>query len=182
MANDINGGSYAQYNDFDSYSYNCIKYLMENDEVVWKLLKHLTPDGWSGANLTLAEKGALIYNGTDDTSKFQVFLDEGAPDVITREDCIIRISPHSIYPENRVYGTVSMVFEVYTNYKVNTLSNYKTRTDSIVQRFIQVFNGATIGGIGKMFFDRMGSFADRAEWVGNIPFKGRWIIMSNKSP
>lgn len=181
MAYNINAGSYGQYDFFDEYSYTCIKYLMENDEVVWKLLKYTTPDAWDKADLTMAEKGALIYNGGDNTASARVFMDIGQPDVLTEETCIVRISPYSIFPDNRVVGTVSIMLECYSHYKVNHLSNYKTRIDMITKRLIQVFNGAQIGGLGKLFFDRVGSDSNRMENGSQLPFKGRWIIMSNKS-
>lgn len=182
MANNINAGSYATYDGYDELSYLCIKYLMDNDDVVWKLLKYLDRDAWSKPNLTESQKAELIYKGSDDASLYKVFLDSGVPDVITREDCIIRLSPHSIFPENRTIGTVNMVFEVYSHYHINTLSNYKTRIDMITKRFLQVFNGADITGFGKMYFDRMASAQDRLEAGGQLPHKGRWMIMSNKSP
>lgn len=186
MSNNIGQGSYAVYDGFDSLSYNCIKYLMDNDEVIWRLLYYKTPDAWdvtiAKPNLTQEQKGSLIYNGSDDTSKFNVFLDQGSPDVLTREDCIIRISPHSIFPDNRTVATLSMIFEVYCNYHINTLSNYKTRTDMIAKRMLQVFNGSTIEGVlGKLFFDRLGGEANRLEWGGQTPWKGRWMILSTKS-
>lgn len=177
----INSGSYAQYDFFDEYSYTLIKYLMENDEVVWKLLKYDTPDAWNKPDLTQSEKASLIYGGEDNTAAYRVFMDIGQPDVLTEEVCIIRISPYSIFPDNRVVGTTSIMFEVYSHYKTNHLSNYKTRIDMIAKRFIQVFNGATIGGLGKLFFDRVGSDSNRMENGSQLPFKGRWLIMSNKS-
>jgi hypothetical protein len=173
---------YAQYRGFDSLSYNCIEHLMNNDETIWKLLYDLTPNAWNRGDLTMAQKRSMIYQGQDNSADYKVYLDQGAPDVMTREDCIIRISPHSIFPENRVIATVSMVFECYCNYKVNTLSNYKTRIDMITQRFLQVFNGVAIDGmVGNLYFDRMGSESNRLEWGGQVPWKGRWIIMSAKS-
>lgn len=181
----INSGSYAQYDFFDSISYNCISYMIQNDELIWRLLYYKNEDAWKeppyNANLTPEQKAAMIYNGSDDTTKFNVFLDQGSPDVMTREDCIIRISPHSIFPENRTVGTINIILECYCHYHINTLSNYKTRSDMITKRLIELFNGTTIGGIGKMYFDRVGSQSDRLEWGGQTPFKGRWIIMSNKS-
>lgn len=180
MSNDVGSDAYAQYYDLDSFSYLCISHLLKNDEMVWKLLKYRTPDAWNLANLTTDEKRALIYDGSDDSSRFRVFLDSGSPDAIVAEECIIRISPHSLYPENRTVGTVNILFEVYANFHINTLSNYKTRMDMIMQRFIQVFNGENIGGIGRLNFDKMGSYGDRAEYVGQIPIRGRWLIMSNK--
>ena len=183
MTNNINSGSYAQYNDFDSLAYICVKYLMENDEVIWKLLKYNDHEAWKKPDLTEAEKQALIYNGVDNTADSRVFLDIGQPDVLTAEICLIRVSPYSIFPENRIVGTISMMFEVYSHYKINHLSNYKTRLDMVAKRFLQVFNGANIeSGIGKLYFDRLGSESNRLENGGQLPFKGKWIIMSNKSP
>jgi hypothetical protein len=180
-SSNINGGSYAQYDFFDEYSYTLIKYLMENDEVIWKLLKYDTPDAWNRADLSQVEKGSLIYAGGDNSATARVFMDIGQPDVLTEEVCIVRISPYSIFPDNRVVGTTSIMFEVYSHYKINHLSNYKTRIDMITKRLIQVFNGSLIGGLGRLFFDRVGSDSNRMENGSQLPFKGRWIIMSNKA-
>lgn len=172
--------SYALYNDFDSFSYKCIKYLMENDEVIWKLLDDNTPSAWNGTDLTSAEKAALIYDGSDDTSGFKVFLDQGQPDVQTGEVCILRVLPYSLNASNRVVGDMLMMFECYSHYKINHLDNYKTRTDMIIQRLLQVFNGATVGGIGKLHLDSMGTFGTRSELGGQLPFRGRWLLLGNK--
>lgn len=181
MTYNINSGSYAQYNDFNQFSYKCIKYLIENNESIWKLLKYNTADAWDKPNLTSEEKGRLIYAGQDNTSLSRVFLDNGQPDVWTDEVCIIRICPYSIFPENRTIGTISIYFEVYSHYKINHLSNYTTRVDTIAMDFLKVFNGINIAGIGKLFFDRMGSESTRLENGGQIPFRGKWILLSNKS-
>ncbi len=178
----INDGSYAQYEQLDEFAYNAVKYLMDNDEVIWKLLKYNDPDAWKKPNLTKEEKAALIYDGSDNTALFRVFLDQGEPDVNTFENCQIRISQYSLFPNNRVIGTNSMIFECYAHYKTNHLSNYRTRTDMIIKRFLQVFNGCdAIGGLGKLFFDRVASDSPRQEYAGQIPYRGKWVIMSNKS-
>ncbi len=172
---------YAKHAAFPFYAYECISYLMKENEMVWKLLKYLTPDAWRKDNLTLEEKAALIYAGQEDTSKYHVFMDSGQPDAVTREDCIIRIAPHALFPDNRVYGTNNLIFEVYSHYKINTLDNYTTRVDVITQQFIEVFNGALLNGLGRIYFDRMGSFTNRGEIGGQIPHKGKWLIFGNKS-
>lgn len=178
----INSGSYARYEQFDEFAYNCVKYLMDNDEVVWKLLKYNDPDAWNKPNLSKTEKAALIYDGSDNTAMFRVFLDQGQPDVNTFENCQIRISQYSLFPENRVIGTNSMMFEVYAHYKTNHLSNYKTRADMIMKRFLQVFNGCdAIGGLGYLYFDRQATESARQEYGGQLPFRGKWVVMSNKS-
>lgn len=181
MPTNINQGSYAQYKIFDSISYNCYEYLMLKNEMIWKLLYYDTPDAWNKPDLTKEQKGQLIYNGQDDLTLARAFLDIGQPDVWTKEICIIRISPHSVFPDNRVIGNVSVIFEVFCHYKMNHLSNYKTRIDIVAQNFLETFNGINIGGVGKLFFDRMASYDNRMETGGQLPFKGRWLIMSNKA-
>ena len=46
MTNNIGSDAYAQYEDFDSYSYKSksIQYLMEDDQVIWKLLAYNSSD------------------------------------------------------------------------------------------------------------------------------------------
>jgi hypothetical protein len=180
MANAVNSGSYAQYEDLDSFSYLAIKYMLDNDELIWKLLYYNTPDAWNKSNLTASQKTSLIYKGEDDTSSFRVFMDTGQPDSEKNEISIVRIHPYTINPNNRVWGSVTLMFEVYAHYKINHLSNYKTRNDMILQRFISLFNGTTIGGIGKLHFDVMGTLGVRAETVGQLPFRGKWLMMGNK--
>ena len=61
-------------------SYEILKYLILNNEDIWKLLKYTTPDALSKPNLTLAEKTALIYNGETDASPYRVFRQSCADD------------------------------------------------------------------------------------------------------
>ena len=114
------------YNDFqwfDEMSMNCINRLMDKSELVWKLLKYSTRDAWNRPNLTVAEKRELIYAGQDDESKYRVFSDIGQNDSWTIETCVIRISPHSAVGKNRTVGVVNMTFELFSHYKINTMSN-----------------------------------------------------------
>lgn len=174
---------YDSYNKFyriNEFAYNCISYLMDESELVWKLLKYNSSDAWNETNLTKAEKAALIYAGQDDNTLYRVFMDIGQPDAWVSEDCLIRISPYSISPDNRTVGTFTMMLEVYSHHKINTLSNYTTRVDTIMGEFLRVFNGFDIGGIGKLFFDRFGSYNDRVMPSGQTPFKGKWLLLSTK--
>ncbi len=174
----------SEYNEFyriDEFSYNCISYLMKNNELIWKLLYYNDPDAYSKSDLTQVEKASLIYDGSVFPKNFGVFMDGGNPDAIDWEKCILRIVPYRAMPENRVVGTLSMSFEVYCHYKVNTLDNYKTRIDVITREILKEFNGfELIGGIGKLYFDRMASQTDRMLITGQLPYKGKQIIMSTK--
>ncbi len=172
---------YNKYSRIDEFSYECIKHLMLNSEITWKLLKYPTRDAYREADLTQDQKAELIYSGQDDSSLYHVFMDGGSPDVVTREDCVLRIVPFAIYPENKVVGTLTMSFEVYSHYKINTLSNYKTRVDTITGEILKIFNGEFLEiGIGRLYFDRLASQSNRMSLSGQLPFKGKQIFMSNK--
>lgn len=175
---------YNTYTDFPNYSYKCIEHLVANNELIWKLLKYNTPDAWNLTNLTHAEKAALIWAGEGFSSDFRVFMDEGQPDSQLGEVCILRISPYGIFPDNRTVDTITVLMEVYSHYKINTLSNYTTRVDSIIQQLLEVFNGIPIealGSIGRLHMNKLGTSPSRMESSGQIPFRGKWILLGNKS-
>lgn len=175
---------YNFYTDFPHYSYRCIQHLISENELIWKLLKYDSPDAWSQSDLTHPEKAELIWNGEGDSSDFRVFLDEGASDVQMGEVCILRISPYGIFPDNRTVDTITILMEVYSHYKINTLSNYQTRVDTIIQQLLEVFNGEVIesmGSIGRLHMNKLGTSSTRMESSGQIPFRGKWLLFANKS-
>lgn len=170
--------AYNRFPTFAHLSYNCISHLMDNNNLIWKLLKHNTPDAWNESNLTMAEKGALIYKGEEDGSLFKVFMDTGLPDVWTTQGTILRVSPITVMPKNRTVSVIGMCFEAYAHYKINTLSNYTTRVDVIIQQILETMNGVEVGGLGKMFFDGLRDQSDRLYDAGKIPFKGKKVYLS----
>lgn len=172
--------AYATYDIFDELAYKCVAHLVVANETVWKLLKYNDPDAWKKPNLTQQEKASLIYNGNGEISDYRVFMDQGQNDVWNIEACVVRIGPYSVFPENRSVGTLYMMFEVFAHYKINHLSNYRTRVDMITKEFIKTFNGANIGGLGLLNFSRMENNQVRAELGGQIPSKGRWLLMGVK--
>jgi hypothetical protein len=178
QTSDIGKDAYNKYSSLADFSYNCVSYLLENNEMVWKLLKYTSPDAWNKSNLSHVEKAELVYAGQQDASGSRVFLDIGQPDVFTEEICVLRISPVSVVPKNRTIGLVSMMFEVYAHYKINHLSNYQTRIDLICQNLLDVFNGVEMGGIGKMFFDGVRSTDNKLTQGGVTPFRGKRLVMT----
>jgi hypothetical protein len=172
------------YNDFRAFSvlsYNCIKHLMDNNELVWKLLKYTDTDAWSKSNLSQAEKAALIYKGQQDTSQYNVFMDGKQPDVVMGEISILRIMPSYAVGMNRTVGFIEVSMEVFSHYKINHLSNYKTRIDIITEELLAVFNGSNVGGLGLMSFDKMADQSSRLFQAGQIPFGGKQIVFSTYS-
>ena len=170
------------YNDFTQLpqlSYNCIKYLMNNNELVWKLLKYNEPDAWQRDNLTQEEKASLIYSGQQDSSKFNVFMDDKQPDVMTEEVALLRIFPTYAVGLDRTIGLIEMAMEVFSHYKINHLTNYQTRVDTIVGEMMALFNGANVGSLGYMNFNRMADISVKLYEIGQIPFGGKKVIFAS---
>jgi hypothetical protein len=175
--------AYNPYSDLPNFSYNIISHLMGANEDFWRLIYYNDPDAWNvnvDANLTASQKASLIFNGTDDETKFRIFLDEGQVSAWLVEATIVRIFPYSIFSENRTVGTLTMAFDVFSHYRINTLSNYTTRIDTLSQIILQTFNGFYIGGLGKLTVDVLSNKQDRLYPSGQIPFKGKRITMSTK--
>jgi len=182
---DVNADSertaYNKYEGIDELPYKCVEYLMEHNEMIWKLLKYNSSDAYKKVDLTQEEKGALVYKGQEDATLYRVFMDIGMPDVWTQEACVLRCSLFEDYPDNRTVGTVLMLFEMYSHYKIHHLDNYRIRTDMMFQQVVKTMNGVAIGGIGRLHFDKMGYSGDKMYNGGQTPFKGKFLIMSNKS-
>lgn len=172
---------YAKYEVYPRFSYLCISHLIQYNESIWKLLKYSTPDALDQPNLSYDEKAAMIYKGQEDATLSRVFLDIGQPDVWVKETAIIRISPWGIRPETYYYGKLLMSLEAYSHNKINHLNNYQTRIDTIMHEFLKTFNGAEIGGIGRLFFNMMEDLSDKIANTGQIPFKGKQLFMSNQA-
>jgi len=172
---------YNIYSDFPLYSYNCITHLMDENELIWRLLKYNSADAWDKSDLTRSQKAALIWNGSGTTDDYRVFIDDGAPDSETKEVSLLRIYPFGLTPDNRTVGTVTIMMEAYSHHSINSLSNYTTRVDTIIQQLLETFNGAVIGGIGRLHFDKRGTGASRLEQAGQLPFRGKWLLFGNKS-
>jgi len=177
----VGENAYNNFEQFSKLSYNCIKLMMNNNELIWKLLKYTDPDAWSKSNLTQEEKGSLIYAGQQDTSEFHVFMDGKQPDVLVKEVSLLRIMPHTAVGVNRTIGYIEVSMEIYSHYKINHLSNYQTRVDTIAGELLSVFNGVDIGGLGLLSFNMMADQSLRLFQAGQIPFGGKKIIFGTHS-
>lgn len=183
MTIDIVQQSYNKITSLPQLSYNITSYLMDNDDLIWRLLKYTSPDAWNENvcnNLTKAEKGALIWKGFGKETDYRVFFDVG-DESWTDQATILRIMPVEVVPTNYVYGCVSIGFQVYTHKELSALSDYSTRNVSIIQRLIDVLNGADIEGIGRMFFNIKYSTRCRISVIGQPPMKGMSLIMAVNS-
>lgn len=173
--------AYNNFRQFSVLSYNCIKYLMNNNELVWKLLRWNDSDAWEKGDLTQKEKAAMIYAGQQDTSQYRVFMDSKQPDVLMTEVALLRIMPYYAVGMNRTVGYIEVSMEIFVHYKINHMTNYKTRMDSMAEELLATFNGSDVGGLGLLSFDKMADQSSRLFMSGQIPFGGKQLIFSTYS-
>ena len=180
--------AYNKYTLLPKVSYNIATYLMNNTnaELIWRLLYYTTNDAWNiniHPNLTKAQKGALIYKGDGMVNDYRVFFDAGMDNAWTTSNAMLRISPVTLDPTTYVYGIQCIRFEVYSHSTISMLSDYTARSLSIVQKLIEVLNGAEIDGIGQLFFNKKASNYCRVTGIniGNATYKGYELIMCNQN-
>ena len=182
---DLRQENYNKYTYLPNVPYKIISYLLKENELCWRLMKYTDPHAYrldtTHPNLTALQKGALIYDGVKNQSNCRVFLDYGQDDSWVEEVCILRVSVVGVIPTTHIYGNLSIGFEIYSHYKINTLSNYQTRVSMMVQQLVETFNGADLGEeIGRLYFDNS-NYRSKMVLLGAAPFKGAGIIMSNHS-
>ena len=179
-----NESSYNQYDGLQNFTLLIIQHLMLNNEDIWKLLKYDTQDALEKPNLTREQKAKLIYPGATggDMDDYRVFRTPYLDDLTTNQQAQLRVYLESITPDTRLYGTVDVNIEVICHVKMIELNDYQNRAESIVWQVIKTLNGADVGGIGKLFFDRNGSFYDliKMNRYNNRNFYGYTITMSTK--
>lgn len=179
-----NESSYNQYDGLQNFTLFIIQHLMLNNEDIWKLLKYDTQDALEKPNLTREEKASLIYPGASggDMDDYRVFRTPYLDDLTTNQQAQLRVYLESVTPDTLLYGTVDVNIEVICHVKMIELNDYQNRAESIVWQVIKTLNGAEVGGIGKLFFDRNGSFYDliKMNRYNNRNFYGYTITMSTK--
>ena len=178
----IGNVAYNKYKGLPLLAYTCITKLLSDNETIFKLLYYNDPDALLHANLSATEKASLIFKGGENMEDFKIFMDSGQSDAWTTESTVLCIYPYDIYPANRTIGVITLAFEVYSHYKINHLSNYTTRTDTIIQQLLYEFNGFNLGEVGRLEFDyKMGGIAQKVNSKGVTPYKGKYILMSTRS-
>jgi len=177
---DINKEIYNKFYELPNLSYNVASYLMENNEFIWKLLKYSEADAWDRPSLTKTEKRDLIYDGVKEETSCRVFFDLGQDDSWTVQATILRIAVLSVRPVNHIKAITTIGVEIFTHYKISTLSNYQMRNVAIAQSLLESLNGQEVGGgLGRLFFDSRASATCKLVTIGQIPYKGIGLNFSN---
>lgn len=173
---------YNKYSSTRGFGYSIIKYLMKNNEVIWKLLKYNTPDALDKPNLTLEEKRQLIWTGNGDSEDYRVFRSPFLDDAITSQISQLRIYNSVLSPDNRSIGTVDIGIECLCHDKIINLNNYESRVEVMIQEIISTINGRDIDGVGVLSFDKNMSMYDvcRMNIYNNRNFFGYTLWISVK--
>jgi hypothetical protein len=174
--------SYNKFINYGVLSYNIITYLMNNNEDIWKMLKHNTPDALGYSDLSILEKGDLIYSGETNSEPFNVFRDPFTDDAFEKQVCQLRIFPSSTNPENHITAIQDIQIQIVCHVKINYMDDYAMRMDRMIEEILKTLNGADIGGLGVMYFNKDRSRTNsimRGSNVGNNKnFLGALITMS----
>jgi hypothetical protein len=180
---DIVKDSYNKFSQLPLLPYNMIAYLMQRSELIWRLLKYNDADAWlensTHPNLTESQKALLIYDGKKRQTDCRIFCTTGLSSGWSEQVCQLRISVLEAIPTNKIYGAVTIGIEVYPHDLINTLSNYQTRADTIAQQLIEVFSGAEVGGLGRLFFDASQNSRTKISVIGSSPYVGKGITLTN---
>lgn len=173
--------AYNKLPNLPFYPYNCVAHLLRTDEDMWKILRYNDPDCLNKPNLTMTEKTNLIYKGEPDESIFRLFLADGEINAFVSEASILRIFIYSVYPENRTVATVTIAFDLFSHFRTQSLNDYTSRTERMSEIILRRFNGEQIPDVGQMFFDVLGNKEIRDFGQGQIPFRGKRLLLSFKS-
>lgn len=162
--------------------YKVLERLMTDTkaELIWKLLKYNENDAYSKTNLTLKEKSELIYNGSGDISKYNVFLDPYIDEATVQQKTFLRIYNGNNYPEDHIKSIQEVVFEIYCHPAISTLKNYQDRIDTIIQCIFETLNGADTGQLGHLYYNDSTRANCKILILGTKPYKGKYFVLGTR--
>ena len=162
---------YNSLTSLPSIPYKIIEYLIDNDEIIWKLLKYNDYDALSKPNLTTNEKLDLVWQRNLPQEDFGVFLTNLVEDAITKSKSILKVYQYYIHPKDLYTSTVVYAFDFLYGGKMS-LVEYNgipvSRGDLFINRILTVLNGAYVGGVGKLIFlDDLSRYSLAKSVIGN---------------
>jgi len=181
----INTDGYNKFTLFPLVSSEIIQFLLEHEELIFKLLFYNDADAYKNdpahPNLTISQKRALIYKGSGDQSDYRIFMGIGMDSAFTSQATILRITPSRVVPVERTIGNMTVTLEIYSHSQIDTLSNLEQRSNMIAQRLIELLNGQTVGQLGPLWFSRGSKYNNDSEMIigASLPFKAVIIKMCN---
>lgn len=152
-------------------AYNILMYLVNNNEIIWKMLKYNDYDALSKPNLSISEKLDFVWK-FGKQEKFSVFLTGLVEDAIAESKSILKIYQYYIHAKPNSYISTA-VFAFDFLYGGNmALINYEgvpvSRGDLFVNQILDTLNGVDIGGVGTLVFnDDLSRYISERYVIGN---------------
>jgi hypothetical protein len=179
---------YNQYVGFAQIPYKIMEYLMVSNSTIWKLLKYNQSNALQQADLTAAEKRALVYGGqpvTTENNPYRLFTVRFIDDAMTAEMTHLHIYMNRVVPSNAQVGSIDICFDVFCHNKIAVLSypNYKpNRYDVMFEELMKTLNGKDVDTLGRLYFNGDGlsraSNGRLLSFSSNGIYQGYQIVMS----
>lgn len=150
---------YNQLNAMPYIPYRIISYLANDPkaEDLWKLLKYNTEDALLKPDLTLDEKIELICKNNANQNDYSVFFTRLIENEQTIERTIIKLYKINTIPDSRLQAICPYSFDILTGAKT-VVVDYNgipcSRLDVIESILAQSLNGADVGGVGLLEYNR----------------------------
>ena len=136
--------------------YKILEYLAKNNENIWKMIKYNSYDALSYDNLSMSEKLSYIWK-TGAQEDFSVFLTNIVGDAICEEKCILKCYDYYIQATDAYISTPIFAFDFLygvTMALVDKDGIPVNRGDLFINEVLSTLNGAEIGGVGKLMFNK----------------------------
>lgn len=138
--------------------YSIFKYLMLNNENIWKILKYPTRDCLSKPNLTIEDKKSLLWEGQSDETKYNVFFKPLVGDEMISETTQMRINKVHMSPDNLFLSTNTYEFMFLIGRSIAIIDYNDVpcpRIDVLEEEILNTLNGKyELGTAGSFQFNR----------------------------
>lgn len=176
--------SFNVYTEMPSIPFKIIRYLVENNDDIFKLLKYDTMDALTKDPLSIDEKLDLLYTDQDSEDGYRVFLKPLVDDAIPNACSQLRLYKVSMSPEDNLNGVVCYEFDIICGAKISHVYDREgipcSRIDLIEMELLKMLNGYDEFGFGYLQFNKelSRSCTERLAISNSKTFFGGSLVMA----
>lgn len=189
------GNTYNKFEQVRGASNTIITYLMQNNQNLFKLLKHIEPqkNPYAQPDMSFSEKVAMVaknsYDVKDSVSKNILFITE-TREAFTTNVAQLRVEVDTVKGITSYTGFMNIWFQIIVPISADVMENTaitgERRTDSIFLELVETLNGVDIPNSGfhsPMFInsnapDRAGQENGSYRKQANTDYTQRWVCFS----
>lgn len=147
--------TYNKFENIDNIEIKIAQYLFQNNDDIFKLLFHTTPNALD-LSITFEQKQGIMPiptgKGYDDNTR--IFMFQYIDDAEERQVAQLRIYVPSISADSFVVGKGQIGFDVIVHNDIVGLNNFQTRHKRLMREVMTTLNGEAIEGLGELRFVR----------------------------